>query len=549
MIIKINFSMFMVIISLFLFLFPSTFSAHAYIQKSTPSEDAILKKAPNEVTIQFNEPIQPEFNSIKVFDFDGNRVDKEDGGIDRNQPTILKSGLKKDLPNGTYRIKWKAVSSDGHPVQGVIGFQVGDEVQDSSFVHNETKGYTPKADLIIIRWLQYLSNACYVGLLFFYLLVLPKAIRGNKFVDKIFLKLIHTSFVVLFLSIMLSLPLEATIESGYHWSEVFSFRLFENILSYTTFGQIWIFQAAILLMLALLTSFNRNAISTKRIILWVCICLGTALLFTKSLTSHASSQTNQLLSISMDFLHLFAASLWIGCLIGFVGLLPLRKNTETKQFYIQMIKRFSKWGILLVLLLTFTGVFGSLLHVPNLSALVRTDYGKVLSIKVILFLVMLLLAAVNFVNGIRERDKGLMASMWGELSTGLVILILTVVLTNLPTAMSSPGPFKETNTVNKGTKVTLMATPNIVGENLFEVTLKDRQGQPIKDIEQIHLTFTMLDMDMGKETINLTKEADGKYKENGLHFSMAGNWNVHVHVLTKSLESIDTDFRCLVGSK
>lgn len=535
--------------SLFLFLFPTIFSAHAYIKKSTPLEDEILEKAPSEVMIQFNESIQPSFNSIKVFDSEGNRVDKQNGGVDPSQPAILKSGLKPNLPDGTYRIKWKAVSSDGHPVQGVIGFQVGTEGNDSIVGLNETTGYTPKADLIIIRWLQYISNACYVGFLFFYMVIVPKAFRKNSTVNRTFLRVIITSFVVLFLSILLSLPLEATIEAGLPWNEVLSFQFLGNIIGNTRFGQTWIFQVIILLTLGFMTSFIVMEEATKRIILWTCICLGTGLLLTKSLTSHAATEANPLLAISMDFFHLLAASIWIGSLIGFVVLLPLRKNIETKEYFFLMIKRFSNWGIVLVLLITFTGVFSSLLHVPNASTLIQTDYGKTLSIKVILFLLMLILAAVNFIKGKRETNKGLIGSLWGELSIGVVILVLSVVLTNLPTAMQSPGPFKETKTLNNGNQVTLRATPNIVGENLFEVSLKDRKGRTIKDVEQIHLTFNMLDMDMGEETVDLKKVADGKYEVQGLHFSMAGHWNIHVHVLTKSLETIDTDFRCLVGSQ
>jgi copper transport protein len=542
-------STFIVILSLFLFLLPTIFSAHAYIKKSNPLENEAVEKPPNEVTIQFDESIQPAFNSIEVFDSDGNRVDKKNGRIERNQPSILKSGLKKNLPNGTYRIKWKVVSSDGHPVEGVIPFQIGIGSKDASFIHKETKGYTPKADLIIIRWLQYISNACYVGLLFFYLVVLPYKLRRTGSVEKTFLKLLYTGLILLFLSVLLSLPLQATIESGLPWSEVFSFQIIENILTNTTYGQAWLIQVTLLVTLTLITSFIGKAESTKRIIMWACFSLGTALLLTKALTSHASAQTHQLLTISMDFLHLFAASIWIGSLIGLVALSPLRKSKETKQAYVQMIKSFSKWGIILVLLLTFTGVFGSLLYIPNLSSLVHTNYGKILFSKVILFLLMLMLAAVNFLKGKKGKDKGLIASLWSELSIGLAILILSVVLTNLPTAFASPGPFKEVKVVNHGDQVTLRATPNMIGVNLFEVTLKDRGGQPIKDIEQINMTFTMLEMDMGKETVNLTKVSEGTYEVKGLHFSMAGNWNVHVHVLTKSLENIDTDFRVLVGSQ
>jgi copper transport protein len=547
--IKEKVSSFLVILSLFLLLFPSFSSAHAYIKKSTPLENETVEKAPTEVTIKFDETIQPAFNSIKVFDSEGNRVDQKNGRIDPKQPFILKSGLKKNLPNGSYRIKWKVVSSDGHPVEGVIPFQIGEKGQDSTSLDNETKGYTPKADLIIIRWLQYLSNAFYVGLIFFYMVIVPMELRETGSVNKKFRKLISTGLILLFLSILLSLPLQATIESGYPWSEVFNFSIIENILMNTNYGQFWVIQIALLITLALLTSFIGMAESTKRGILWTCFCLGAALLLTKALTSHAAAQPNQLLTIAMDFLHLLAASIWIGSLTGFVSLLSLRKNTEIKQNYLKMIKSFSKWGLILVLFLTLTGLFASFLYIPNLSALVQTNYGKALMWKLILFLVMLLLAAVNFIKGKRGTTKGLKASLKGELTLGLLILVLSVVLTNLPTAMQSPGPFKETNIVNQGRQVTLEATPNIIGVNLFEITLKDREGKPIKDIEQIHLTFTMLEMDMGKETVSLTKTAEGKYEVKGLHFSMAGHWNVHVHVLTKSLESIDTDFKVLVGSQ
>jgi len=546
---KMKVSTLLMILSLFLFLCPSISSAHAYIKKSTPLENETVKKAPSEVTIKFDESIQPAFHSIQVFDSNGSRVDQKNGRIDPKQPSILKSELKKNLPNGSYRIKWKVVSSDGHPVEGVIPFQIGDEGEDSTSLHKETRGYIPKADLIVLRWLQYISNACFVGLIFFYLLVMPKDIRELQSVDKRFRKLISTSLTLLFLSILLSLPLQATIESGIPWSEVFSFSLLENILTNTSYGHSWLIQMAILITLALLTTFLGSAERTKRIILWACFCLGIAVLWTKSLTSHAAAQSNQLLTIAMDFLHLFAASIWIGSLIGFVGLLSLRKNTDFKQDYLKMIKKFSKWGLILVLLLTFTGIYGSLLYIPNLLALFHTNYGRVLLCKVSLFVLMVLVASVNFYKGKKGTAKGLGATLKGELLIGLIILVLSVVLTNLPTAMQSPGPFKETNTVNQSVQVTLRATPNIIGVNLFEVTLKDKAGRPIKDIEQLQLTFTMLEMDMGKETVSLTKTADGKYEVKGLHFSMAGKWNVRVHALTKSLESIDSDFKVLVGSQ
>ncbi|MEK5268758.1 copper resistance CopC family protein [Weizmannia sp. FSL W8-0401] len=74
-------------------LFPSMASAHAYIVKSSPSENEVWKAPPKKVTIQFDEKIQPVNDSIQVFDEDGKRVDRKDGRINFRNGTILECGL------------------------------------------------------------------------------------------------------------------------------------------------------------------------------------------------------------------------------------------------------------------------------------------------------------------------------------------------------------------------------------------------------------------------------------------------------------------------
>jgi copper transport protein len=506
--------------------------------------------SPNQVTIQFDESVQLKFNSIKVTDSNGVQVDKKNGGLDPKQPTILKGGLKKNLPDGIYRIEWKVVSNDGHPIEGVIPFQIGTAaVQDSLSFKNETKAYTPHLDLIVIRWLQYISNACYVGLFFFYLIVVPKELLQKDSTEKSLGKFMWIGLILLAFSILLSLPLQATMVLGSSWSEVFSFDALGQVLSYTVFGKTWLIQMALLFTLILTTHFLSMADSTKRLISWICFWLGLGLLVTKAFTSHAVSQTNNLLTISMDFLHLLAASVWIGSLIGLVVLLPLSKNVETKPYYLKMVHRFSKWGIILVLLLAATGIFSGFQYIPTISSLFHTIYGRVLVSKVLLFFLMVTFAAFNFIKGKKANGKGLVSTLWGELTIGIIILILTVFLTNLPTAMSSPGPFKKTNIGDQGYKVSLDVTPNVIGVNAYIVTLKNGKDQPIKDIEQITLTFTHTEMDMGKDTVTLSNVGEGKYEAKGMNFNMAGKWDVHVHILTKTLDSIDTDFHSIVGSR
>lgn len=539
------------VICLILFSFPTFISAHAYIVKSSPLDNEMLKQSPRKVSIQFDETIQPVNNSIQVYDAEGKRVDQKDGRINAKNSTILECGLTPNLPNGTYRIQWKVISNDGHPVQGVMPFQIGsgNKNKDGSTVRQVTKGYTPHLDLIIIRWIQYFSNACYVGVLFFYLFVLPIELVDNVFVKNTLSKLIKFAFLFLLLSIFFSLPLMATVELSTSWGNVLNIQTLKDMITNTTFGKAWIIQVDGLFFLSILTYLISVKQFNKPFFVWTSFILAIGLLLTKALTSHAASLTNPLLNVGMDFFHLLSASIWLGSLIVLAALIPLSRKLDTKKIYIEMIRRFSKWGIIIIFVLTITGVFGSFLYIPNLQSLVYTDYGRILSGKIILLVIMIIFASRNFIKGKRNSEKGLSTSLWGELGTGMIVLILSVILTNLPTAMASPGPVNVTKTVENGNRVTLHITPNIIGENTYEVSLKNRNGQSMKGIDQVTLTFTSLEMNMGEDTITLSKVKDGIYKAKGLDFNMASRWKVHVHILAKDLETMDTEIQCIVGSQ
>ncbi|ANB58045.1 copC domain protein [Anoxybacillus sp. B7M1] len=47
-------------------LFPGRSFAHAYIVRSTPSENETLARAPSMIRIEFNEEIQDHFYSLKL---------------------------------------------------------------------------------------------------------------------------------------------------------------------------------------------------------------------------------------------------------------------------------------------------------------------------------------------------------------------------------------------------------------------------------------------------------------------------------------------------
>jgi copper transport protein len=537
---------YIITIAIIFFSFPALSSAHAYIIKSFPVDNQSLHQSPQNVSIEFNEEIQPSFHYMQVIDQNGKRVDQGNEQIESNNSKILKTTIKPNLPSGIYTIKWKIVSADGHPVDGIIPFQIGKAGNHISQLKGKTLGYIPHLDLIIIRWIQYLSGAIYIGMLFFYLCILPKGSLQSASMEKRYRRVFNFAYVLLILSIFISLPLEAVIQTNRSWVDVWDLSIFKEMITNSTFGHVWLLQFILTLLLSIF-SFRifakKNSLS-----LWIAFIIGIAVIILKAINSHASTAENKILAITMDSLHLVSTSIWIGSLIAMITFLPLRKKEEGRIFFRGIVHLFFPWGVLFVFILAISGVYSSFLYIPTVSSIFHTNYGKVLSGKVILFFVMLLFAFVNSMKARKLKPDGWRFSLWGEAITGLAVLVLAVILTNLPTAMSAPGPFNETKTLPKNS-ISLKIDPNISGQNTFNVAINDPRGKPMKDIEQVSLTFTAKEMAMGDNTINAQKKDAGRYQAQGMYFNMAGRWNVHVHVLTKSLEDLDADFSVLVGSQ
>ncbi len=539
--------LFILTIFIVIFSFPSFSFAHAYIIKSSPDDNQNLNQPPKKISIEFNEGIQPSFHNLQVFNQNGKRVDQGNEHINSTNSKIIEANLKPNIPTGIYSIRWNIVSSDGHPINGVIPFEIGNANDNKPLPKAKTFGYIPHLDLIIIRWIQYLSGSVYVGLIFFYLCILPKGSLRSASIEKRYRKIVNFAYVLFCLCILVSLPLQAVIQVNLSWMEVWDPSILKALLLNTTFGKVWLVQFTVLVLLAILSS--RSFAKKSPLSLWISFTLGISLLAAKAITSHAFTATNKYLAITMDTLHLVSASIWIGSIIAMVILLPLRKKEEGKIFFRGMIHLYFPWGVLTVLVLAATGVYSSFLYVPTIYSLFHTNYGRVLVVKVILFFIMLVFAFLNSVKGRKCSENGWKSSLWGEVITGLVVLVVAVILTNLPTAMSAPGPFNGTKAVENNHTVSLKIGPNVSGQNTFNVTVKDNNGKPITNIEQASLTFTSKEMDMGDNTITIPKVKNGQFQTQGMYLNMAGRWIVHVHVLTKSLDSLDADFSVLVGSQ
>ncbi|WP_334077483.1 copper resistance protein CopC [Paenibacillus sanfengchensis] len=536
---------------------PIPAAAHASVVGSYPASGSTLQAPPESVYVQFNEPIEPAFSSLEVLGPKGEQAVQGSPQLDNKRPDKLTASLKQGLPEGAYTLKWRVVSSDGHPVKGTILFQVGDEPSAAVRTppNSDTSTAAPGTAALVVRWLWYIGMTLYSGTLLFHLALLPRGsldIGASRLVQRS-RSLLVAGLAGSGISLLITLPLQAFSYEGDFQGLLHGGALWQT-LNLTAFGTVWKVQMLLLLLLTAITwtgikvGHKRKA-GTKgleRFLAGAAVICSQALLLSKAFLGHAAGVGPKSLAILADYLHLSASSLWLGGLLSVACLLPLaaRENSpapgmgQPSGLYWETLQRFSTAAAVCVTVLLASGIYGAFLHIPDLNSLWSTSYGRTLLAKIVLLLPMLLLALSGFIRG-RRRARRPKATLWAELGLGASVLLLAALLNGQPPASSAtlqqPGHLEA---AVSGYRMTLDVTPATVGQNQFKVSLTDLQGQPIEDIEQITLQLTSQEMDMGTIEVVLP----GAHPEGRGLITMEGNWNVRVHILLKSLDTMDHDF-------
>ncbi len=100
-------------------------SAHAYLVRTAPSASGILSGPPPDVSLTFDEAVEPRFAIVSVTDAAGRQQATEHPARSPSNPDTLVVPLRPHLPEGWYLVYWRAISVDGHPVQGAFTFAIG----------------------------------------------------------------------------------------------------------------------------------------------------------------------------------------------------------------------------------------------------------------------------------------------------------------------------------------------------------------------------------------------------------------------------------------
>ncbi|SCW83644.1 putative copper resistance protein D [Sphingobium faniae] len=299
--------------------------------------------------------------------------------------------------------------------------------------------------LVAIRWSLYAD----LGLLFGLLLFALYALKGSEREELLPLRWLTTALAGLGIGLSgLSFVLAVAAMLGVDLKDVDHASVM-MILTETPVG--WALLARILALTILCAAVHASwAFRKAGITILALIAAIPVASLAWSGHGAASEGLTGMVHLVGDILHLLAASAWIGALAAFILILSRRSPMfEPLDAAHRALAGFATAGTVIVGLIFVTGVVNSyaLIGPQNMSGLFQSAYGRLLLIKLVLFGLMLALAASNrfsltpaLATGIKDGNiegavSRLRRSLWLEVGAGILILALVAWLgTLLPPA-------------------------------------------------------------------------------------------------------------------
>ncbi len=412
---------------------PAAAFAHASLLHETPALEQRVAASPPRIVLQFDQPVDAVPNAIVVLDAAGRNVAGPPRAVKSARELV--AALPKSLPRGAYTIRWRALSSDGHVVSGISTFGVRVPAPP---VTEAVGAQGPTTTEHVVRWLYFLALALLVGGIGFRLLVVrgplpPRAERRFYWVTGIGAVAVLEVGILAFLlraEDVLQLPF-----TGFLYGDL------SSLANGTRFGEAFI---AMTLGFALVTALLYLSWLTERtVLLWPAFVLGLGFASGLSLSGHSAADAgHSWLSELADWVHLSAATLWVGGLVQLVAVVwPAAHELRRTAFL-----RFSRLATVCVGLLLAAGIYLSVLRLPHVHDLWTTGYGEVLLVKLGLVALALGWGALHQFVALPRIESGgvvgrLSRSMLGESAVAMAVLLAAAVLVDSkPPPQPSPRP-------------------------------------------------------------------------------------------------------------
>jgi copper transport protein len=533
---------------------PRAASAHAYLVKTVPAASVILNSQPSNIQLTYDEAVEPKFAIISVTDAAGRQ--ETTGAPQRSpaDPDTLVVPLRPHLPPGWYLIYWRAISVDGHPVQGAFTYAVGpDPGPAPQFRVPSVSATATKANLLIARWVMLVAVMAAIGLFVLRTLIARPLVRR---VPDTSLRNVSAAFVAASVVGLLAIPVYldfATANDSLR--SVFDFSALVPLFTVTAFGRA-ILDLELCFALFCISGWialwvgrsDREQRSVAELAATTGALLGAAaVLLVPGAAGHAAQTSPRGLTLAFDWFHMAAGSVWLGGLIGLLLIcigLGARRRIDGLRV---LVPRFSNVALGSVVVLAATGIGETIEHMPAVNALWDTGFGVAILVKTGLLLAAMLLAAGNL---LRSKPRLVAAGerpelgppaatllrrlISGELAIVAGIVFAAAVLTSLAppppafalqnSALAQVGPGRVAKTVERnGYVLQVLVSPNkAAAPDSFALRII-RNGQPVRGAN-VTLTFNHTEMQMPQQEYQLKETQPGVYTRAAPALVMVGNW-------------------------
>lgn len=407
--------------------------AHAALRSSDPSAGSVLTAPPTRIRLVFSEALETSLSTVSLVLPDGRQMALA-ARADSSDRKILIAPVN-GLAAGTYHVRWRAVSDDGHASSGSFEFQVAAQADSSrapaALTHAPGRGAptdTAAATTIAIAGAPVLASVLRgvgitalmltTGMLFF--LAWGDAHEAAR-------PRVAIGWLGLVAAVLLSAHFFVWLDHiapGHQLDAAWIQRAMQTLPARLELARV------LLTILALVGFALARRIGTS-------LLLATFALIVSGAIGHPAA-IQPPLAIPAKVIHLLAGALWGGGLAWLIT----RERTNV-EMYGREARRVSSAALLAVILIVLSGVAQALLFMYSPSDLIHTGYGIVLLLKVLGLLVL-----IGFGVYHRARVAELRGSLAGhalsrtvryEIAVFVIVGLLGALLAYIPPRPASAG--------------------------------------------------------------------------------------------------------------
>jgi len=491
-------------------------SAHASLVLAEPANGSVLAAAPKTVRLTFNQVVLP--GAIRLIDVEGRA--RSDVSVSGSGDTITLA-LPEGLPPGTEIVSYRVISEDGHPVGGTVTFSIG--------APSATRA-PPDADpgLNDLIWLArigvYLGLVVGVGGAFFMNWIARRPAARRVVVGTCIIGLVSAA---------LSLALQGLDLLGLPLSRIVAVAPWQAGIGTSLGPSLVIAGAAMLAGMIALKSVASGAARTLSMLALIGVGL------TLAASGHAATAPPQALMRPAMFLHGVGVAFWVGALAPLAAL-----ASRPKPSLLPILNRFSQLAIPVVALLVLTGLGLAVVQLGRVGALIDTSYGIILSIKLVLVILLLGLAALNrfrLTPALARDGKAtapLVRSIVLEcvLAAGILAVVAGWRFTPPPRSILPETPLAIHIHTDKA-MFQVLVSPGMVGNDSFVLQLMTDDGSPLNAKEA---TLSLSLPERGIEAIEHNAElgSDGYWHVRGVPLLVPGRWHIRIDALVSDFDKI-----------